>query len=110
MKPAVLAGELQLSNPAATGAFDDIVIGPKIRLTPERAGGAGVAVRVATRLPNAKHPSGLGQNTTDFYTAVILSRSWSGTQITVNLGDGILGDPLRGNRHLHSLLYGALAS
>ncbi len=66
----------------------------------------GVAFRVATRLPNAKHPSGLGQDTTDFYSSLIVGQSVSATHITGNVGVGVLGDPLRGNRHVESLSYG----
>jgi hypothetical protein len=102
----VLSDQLKLTDPSSTGAFDDIVVGTKIRLLGEHPGTPGVAVRVATRLPNAKHPSGLGQDTTDFYSSLIVGQSISATHITVNLGFGILGDPLRGNRHVGSLLYG----
>jgi hypothetical protein len=104
--PAVLSGRLRLTNPASTGAFDDFIVGTKIRLLGERSAMPGVAFRVATRLPNAKHPSGLGQNTTDFYTSLLVGQSVSATHITGNIGVGVLGDPLVGNRHVGSLLYG----
>jgi hypothetical protein len=104
--PAVLSGRLRLTNPTSTGAFDDFIVGTKIRLLGERSGMPGVAFRVATRLPNAKHPSGLGQDTTDFYSSLLVGQSVSATHITGNVGVGVLGDPLRGNRHVESLLYG----
>jgi hypothetical protein len=103
--PAALSGRLRLTNPTSTGAFDDFIVGTKIRVLRERSGMPGVAFRVATRLPNAKHPSGLGQNATDFYSSLLVSQSISTTHITGNVGVGVLGDPLRGNRHVESLLY-----
>jgi hypothetical protein len=108
--PAVLSDLVQLTDPSSTGAFDDIIVGTKIRLLAEQSGTPGVAVRVATRLPNAKHPSGLGQDTTDFYSSLIVGQSISDTHVTGNLGVGILGDPLHGNRHVGSLLYGVALS
>lgn len=106
----ILSGQLRLSNPMATGAFDDIVVGTKIRLVEATANRPSVAVRVATRLPNAKHPSGLGQDTMDFYGAVAVSNARPQTRLTGNVGIGVLGDPLQGNRHVNSFLYGASAS
>jgi hypothetical protein len=103
--PAVLSDQLRLSNPAATGAFDDIIVGTKIRLRGEQDATPGLAFRVATRLPNAKHPSGLGQNTTDFYSSVIVGQSIADLRLTGNIGLGVLGDPLSGNRRVDSWLY-----
>ena len=109
-QPAVLSNVLALTDPSATSAFDDIIIGTRIRVLAERPGRLGLGLRAATRLPNAKHPSGLGQDTTDFYSSLILSGAVSATRITGAVGLGILGDPLRGNRHVHSALYGATLS
>jgi hypothetical protein len=106
----ILSGQLRLSNPTATGAFDDIMVGTKVRLVEATASRPGVAIRVATRLPNAKHPSGLGQDAMDFYGTVAVSNGSPQTRLTGNVGIGVLGDPLQGNRHVNSLLYGASAS
>jgi hypothetical protein len=108
--PAIFSDKLQLADPSSTSAFDDIIVATKVRLVGEEPGRPGVADRVATRLPNAKHPSGLGQNTTDFYGTVIVGETVSATEITGNLGFGILGDPLRGNRRVDSMLYGVALS
>jgi len=108
--PAPLSGALQLTDRTSTGAFDDIVIGTKVRLLPEQPGRPGLAVRVATRLPNAKHPSGLGQDTTDFFATLIASQSVKETRFIENVGLGILGDPLQGHRHVNSFIFGASAT
>ena len=108
--PAPLSSVLQLNDPASTGAFDDLVMGTKITLLHERAGAPGVAVRLATRLPNAKHPSGLGQDTTDFFASGIVTQSIAETHIVANLGIGVLGDPLQGDRRVRSWVYGLAAA
>jgi len=104
--PAPLSDQLVLPNPTSTGAFDDIVVGTKIRLRQEENGVPGFALHVGTRLPNAKHPSGLGQDTTDFYARAIAGDSIGVLHVTVNAGLGVLGDPLNGSRHVSSFLYG----
>jgi len=103
--PAVFTDLLRLSNPSATGDFDDIVVGTKIRVADQGHGSPAIGVRVATRLPNAKHRSGLGQNTTDFYGSVIFERSLRAFLAIGNLGYGILGDPLDSHRTVGSFLY-----
>jgi hypothetical protein len=66
-----------------------------------------VAFHIGTRLPNAKHPSGLGQDTIDFYARAIAGSAVGDVRVTVNAGVGVLGDPMNGHRHVPSLLYGA---
>jgi hypothetical protein len=107
MTPAVLSGLLRLSNPNSTSAFDDIIVGTHVRVLADADDRPGFGFRIATRLPNSKHPSGLGQNTTDFFGSLIAEHTMAGTRVNGNLGLGILGDPLEGNRRINSLLYGA---
>jgi hypothetical protein len=105
--PAALSEQVHLSNPTSTGAFDDLVVGTKVRVREEQASGPGVAFDLSTRLPNAKHGSGLGQDSTDFHARLLVAKPTPVFHATVNVGLGILGDPLQGNRHVQSLLYGA---
>jgi hypothetical protein len=109
-EPAVLSNVLRLADPTSTGAFDDLIVGTKVQVVREQVGRIGLAVQMATRLPNAKHPSGLGQDTTDFYSRLIIGRSTPALQLTGNIGFGILADPLLATRHLPSLLYNASIS
>src|SRR4029077_4668337 len=84
---AALSTDLRLTDPSSTGAFDDIIVATRIRLSAKQSGNhRGIAVRVATRLPNAKHPSGLGQDTTDFYTTLIIRQDVAAIQLTGNIG------------------------
>lgn len=109
--PAPLSGLLQPANPSSTSAFDDIVVATKLRLlTSETEGEPAVSLRIATRLPNAKHPSGLGQDTTDFFTTLIGARTFGDSRVAAHLGAGVMGDPLRGNRRVGTLLYAAMLS
>jgi len=107
---APLSGELDLSNPNSTGAFDDIIVATKVRVLADQPERPGVALKFATRLPNAKHPSGLGQDTTDFFGTLILGHNVSGYEVLANAGLGVLGDPLRGNRRVESFLYSLMIS
>src|SRR5262249_50039884 len=104
--PAALSNVLRLSDPDSTGAFDDILIGTKVSVLREQAGVPGIAVRVLTRLPNAKHPSGLGQDTTDFFASAIVAHTLASALVVGSAGVGVLGDPLQGNRRVPSFLYG----
>lgn len=82
----------------ATGDFEDLVFGAKIRLAPETASRPSLAFRFSTRLPNAGNESGLGLDTTDFNLGFAAGKTVQSTRIVGNLGVGILGDPTRGDR------------
>jgi hypothetical protein len=109
-KPAPLSGVLDLSDPNSTGAFDDILVATKVRVLADSAERPGIALKFATRLPNAKHPSGLGQDTTDFFGTLILGHNVAGHDIVANAGVGVLGDPLQGNRRVASFLYNVMVA
>ena len=68
---APLSDLLELANPSGTGAFDDLIVATKARVLAEALNRPAIAVKVATRLPNAKHPSGLGLDTTDFFASAL---------------------------------------
>jgi hypothetical protein len=105
--PAPLSNLLQLTDPTSTGSFDDIIVSTKVRVLSEDSSHPALGFRFGTRLPNAKHPSGLGQNTTDAYGLVTIGQAIGGVRFVANAGLGILGDPLQANRHVSSFLYGA---
>jgi hypothetical protein len=90
----------------STSDVDDIVIGTKIRLVSETPERPGVAIRFATKLPNASNESGLGLDTTDFYASLIGAKTVQSVRLVVNLGGAILADPTVGNRQNDVLTYG----
>lgn len=89
-----------------TTDVEDIVVATKIRLLSETAGRPAIAVRFATKLPNASNESGLGLDTTDFYVSGLVGKTVQSIRFVGNVGMGILGDPTRGDRQNDVLTYG----
>ena len=89
-----------------TSAIEDLVIGTKIRLLSETAGRPAVGFRFATKLPNASNESGLGLDTTDFYTALLIGKTVQSVRVVGNAGLGIISDPTDGARQNDVLTYG----
>lgn len=94
---------------ASTRDVADVVLATKIALRRESSGGPAVAVRVATKLPNAGNESGLGTDTTDVYGSVHLSQQLDRVRVTGALGLGILGDPTDGQRQNDVTTFGLSA-
>jgi len=95
-------------DPAAKSASDieDAVIGVKVKFASETTNRPSMAVRFSTRLPNAGNESGLGLDTTDFNFGVLLAKTIQTIRVAGNIGFGILGDPVRGDRQNDVLNYG----
>jgi hypothetical protein len=100
-----LASMLTISG-TETSDVDDVVVGTKIRMLGESPGRPAVAIRFATKLPNATNESGLGLDTTDFYASLLAAKNIQSIRIVGNIGVGILGDPTSGNRQNDVLTYG----
>jgi hypothetical protein len=105
---APLAGML---NPGAvpgagTADVEDLTFGAKIRFIQETGTRPSFAIRFSTRLPNAGNESGLGLDTTDFTFGLAAGKTVQSIRMVANLGVGILGDPLRGDRQNDVVLYG----
>ena len=105
IEPAPLSSELTYTG-NHTKDYEDITIATKIRLLSEAAGRPAIALRFATRLPNASTESGIGLDTTDFYVTGILGKTVQSIRIVGNLGLAILTDPTRGYRQNDVLTYG----
>jgi hypothetical protein len=90
----------------STSDVDDVVIATKIRLIPEKSVRPGIAIRFATKLPNASNESGLGLDTMDFYATLIGAKTVQSVRSVVNLGGAILADPTTGNRQNDVFIYG----
>lgn len=89
-----------------TQAVDDFVIATKLRLLNEGAGRPAIALRFATRLPNASNESGLGQDTTDFFASFLIGKTVKSIRVVGNVGIGILGDPIVAARQEDLLTFG----
>jgi hypothetical protein len=105
-RPAPFAN-LVTATGSSTHAVDDIMIGTKIRLVPESASRPSFGFRFATRLPNAKHESGMGQDTTDFYSSILAGKTVQSIRVVGNLGFAIMSEPLDSTKQNDVLTYGA---
>jgi hypothetical protein len=90
----------------STWGVEDLVIGTKIKMISEGASRPSFALRSATRLPNASNESGLGLDTIDFYSSLLVAKTVQSVRVVGNIGLGILGDPTRGDRQNDVLTYG----
>ena len=102
---APLAGMLVVDG-TSTHSVEDITIGTKIKLVSEGPSRPAIAIRSATRLPNASNESGLGLDTMDFYSSLLMAKTVQSVRIVGNVGLGILGDPTRGDRQNDVITYG----
>jgi hypothetical protein len=102
---AALAHQLDFEGDS-TSDVEDLVIATKLRLLSEKADRPAIALRLATRLPNAGNESGLGLDTTDFYATMLVGKTVQSVRMVGNIGLGILGDPVRADRQGDAILYG----
>ena len=94
----------------STHDVEDVVVATKIRLLAERGRQPAVALRFATKLPNASNESGLGLDTTDFFATLLGAKTVQSVRVVANVGVGILGDPTTANRQNDVLTYGLSAA
>ena len=100
-----LAGMLDITGDS-TADVEDLVVGAKVRFVSEGVGRPSLAVRFATRLPNAGNESGLGLDTTDFALALAMGKTIQQVRVVGNAGFAILGDATRGDRQNDVFIYG----
>lgn len=104
-QPAPLSGLLDVSG-GSTHDVEDTIVATKIRVLPEAEHQPALALRFATKLPNASNESGLGLDTTDFYASLLGAKTVQSIRVVANAGVGILADPTSGNRQNDVLTYG----
>ena len=104
-KPAPLTHFLTVDGDS-TSDFEDMVVGTKVRLVSEGTSRPSIALRSATRLPMASNEKGLGLDTMDFYSTLLVAKTAQSVRFVGNIGLGILGDPTRGDRQNDVILYG----
>ncbi len=97
-----------LLNITGTQTHDvsDIVVATKVRIVGEGTSHPSLAIRFATKLPNASNEAGLGLDTTDFFATLLTARNVQSVRVVGNVGFAILGDPTSGNRQNDVLTYG----
>jgi hypothetical protein len=90
-----------------THDVEDVTIGAKFRLVAENPKHPSFGFRFATKLPNATNESGLGLDTIDFYSSLLVAKTVQSVRLVGNIGLGILSDPTEGHRQNDLLTYGA---
>ncbi len=78
---------------SATGGFDDLLVGVKIRFATETASRPAFALRFATKLPNAGPGTGLGTSTTDFAIGLAGAKTVESVRVAANLGLAFMTEP-----------------
>lgn len=89
-----------------THDFEDLVVATKVRLFAETARRPAVGMRIATKLPNASNESGLGLDTIDFYSSLLVAKTVQSVRVVGNIGGALLSDPILGNHQNDVLTYG----
>ena len=97
-----------LVNVTGTDTHDveDTVVATKVRIVPETATRPSFGLRFSTQLPNARNESGLGLDTVDAFASLLAGKTIQSLRVVVNLGAGILGDPLNGYHQQTAFTYG----
>ena len=104
-REAPLSNQLDFTGDR-THDVEDLVVATKIRVLAETPGRPAFGIRLATRLPNASNESGLGLDTTDFFVSGLAGKTVQSIRFVGNVGLGILGDPVQGDRQNDVLTYG----
>jgi hypothetical protein len=89
-----------------TWDVEDMVVATKVRLVSEGTSRPSIALRSATKIPMASNEGGLGLDTFDFHSTLLMAKTVQSVRIVGNVGLGILSDPTRGDRQNDVLLYG----
>jgi Putative MetA-pathway of phenol degradation len=104
-QPAPLADQVTTTDDS-THAVEDITFGAKIRIAGETEGRPSFGFRFATRLPNAKHRSGIAQGTTDFGISLLVGKTIQSVRVVGNVGWVIMSEPLDAAKQNDVITYG----
>jgi hypothetical protein len=103
--PAPRSNQVEFTGDS-TSDVEDLVIATKLRLVSEAPGRPAFALRLATRLPNASHESGLGLDTTDFFASGLVGKTVQSIRVVGNVGVGVLTKPTREDGQDDVITYG----
>lgn len=107
--PAPFSNALTIAGDT-TSDSGDLSVATKIRLMREAPGLPSIGFRFATRLPNASNESGLGQDTTDFLTQLLVGKKAGHLRMVVNGGLLIQDDATALARQDDLIVYGVSAA
>ncbi len=104
-EPAPLAPILDFQGDH-TSSVEDVVLATKVRVLAEGKSRPSFAIRIATKLPNARNQSGLGTDMTDVSFAVLVGKTIRSVRVVGNLGAVIVGDPTQTAVQYDPTIYG----
>jgi hypothetical protein len=90
----------------STNDFGDIVLGTKLKFASEKGKRPALAFRFAVQLPNASQTTGLGNDQTEFYSQLMVSKHLKSLWLLGNAGLAILQNPAQSGQ-ADMLTYGA---
>lgn len=93
--PSAPDASLVMVNGTSTNDVEDAVLGTRVRFAAETPTRPSLAAEFSVRLPNSKHPSGLGLDTMDFHLGFLGGKTDGPVRVIANLGWSILEDPVR---------------
>jgi len=102
---APLAFRLQVPGDS-TWDVEDLTVGTKIKIVSEGVRRPSFALRSATKLPMASNENGLGLDTIDFVSSLLVAKTIQSVRVVGNAGLLILSDPTRGDRQNDLIAYG----
>jgi hypothetical protein len=89
-----------------TNDFGDLVLATKLRFAGGKGRKPSLAFKFAVQLPNASQSTGLGNDTTEFYSSVLASKHIGSLWVLGNVGLAILGSPIAAGQQADMLTYG----
>lgn len=106
--PSAPDASLLMVNGTSTNDVEDAVLGTRVRFAAETSTRPSLAAEFSMRLPNSKHPSGLGLDTMDFHLGFLAGKTYGPVRVVANLGWSILEDPVRVGIQNDVITYGGL--
>jgi hypothetical protein len=91
---------------SSTHSAGNLILGTKLKLASENGGRPAIAFKFAVELPNANQASGLGNDSMNFYSSILLKKHFGGVQILGDLGFAILSSPIAPARQADPFTYG----
>lgn len=93
-------------NGDTTSDVEDLNVGMKFRFLSESANRPSMGFRFSTKLPNASNESGLGKDTQDFQSSIVVGKTIQSVRTVVNIGLQIQGDPTTPAKQDDLLIFG----
>ncbi len=97
-------------RPAVTGNstndFGNLLLATKLKIFGESGPRPALSFRFGVELPNANQENGLGTDQTQFYTGLLLKKSFGRVRVLADLGLAILGSPVVAGKQTDPLTYG----